>query len=223
MKKFIFVVTIISFFIGNLAYSKDVDLQNLLQETQKMTQGQQSFRLIWWIPTEYWKAAFKNEPNMTQTQKEAFYETVNGYTVLSVIDAKTTDLGSIVPFPKEEILNKISLSVEQKNKMFPLSDDELTSDAKNLFAMMKPLMANMLGQFGQGMEFICFKGTDSKGARLLNPKLEKSFAVNYAEHSYKWRLPLGSLLPAKHDALTGEEFPGNYVYNPFTGNKLVIK
>ena len=223
MKKFIFVITIISFLIGNLAYSKDVNLQSFIQETQKMSQGQQSFRLIWWIPTEYWKEAFKNEANMTQNQKEAFYDAVDGYTVLSVIDAKTTDLGSIVPFPKEEILSRISLSVEQNKKMLPLSDDELTSDAKNLFAMMKPLMANMLGQFGQGMEFICFKGTDSTGARLLNPKLEKSFAVNYAGLSYKWRLPLGSLLPAKYDSLTGEEFPGNYIYNPFTGNKLVEK
>lgn len=223
MKKLILIVTAVSLLISNLAYSNDVDFQSFLQETQKITQGPQSFRLVWWIPTEYWEESLKNDPSMTQDQKNALYEVVDKYTVFSVIDANISNLGSMVPFPKSEIVRKISLSVGQEKNILPLSDGDLSSDAINLFSMMKPLMANMLGQFGQGLEFVCFKGTDANGKRLLNPKSEKSFTINYSEHSFKWRLPLGSLLPLKYDPLTGEEFPGNYIYNPFTGNKLVGK
>ena len=44
--------------------------------------------------------------------------------------------------------------------------------------------------------------------------------VSLYDQVYRWRTPLGSLLPAKVDAKTGEEFPGNYSFNPYTGEKL---
>lgn len=79
----------------------------------------------------------------------------------------------------------------------------------NLFAMMKPIMANMFSRFGQGMEFICLNGFGSKGKKVFDPKREGSFAPIFADRTYKWRLPLGSLLPPKYDPQTGEEFSGN--------------
>ena len=36
----------------------------------------------------------------------------------------------------------------------------------------------------------------------------------------RYRLPLGSLFPPAVDPKTGESFPGNYHFNPFTGDKL---
>jgi hypothetical protein len=47
--------------------------------------------------------------------------------------------------------------------------------------------------------------------------------VKLFDQSFKWRTPLGSLLPLRVDAKTGEEFPGNYGFNPYTGEKLTTK
>ena len=88
--------------------------------------------------------------------------------------------------------------------------------------MMQPVMAQMLGQFGQGMQFYCFPGRDdqnqpptrSQKARILHGHASSN-------KDYQWRLPLGSLLPNKFDPQSHEEFPGNYIYNPFTGAKLI--
>ena len=143
--------------------------------------------------------------------------------VVCVVDAKISPFGSVIPTPRDKILDKLALFIGQGESMKPLSDSEISGDAKNLFAMMKPIMANMFGQFGQGMEFICFNGVDSKGKKLLDPKQEGSFSLIFTDTTYKWRLPLGSLLPPKYDPQTGEEFPGNYNYNPFTGKKLVSR
>lgn len=132
-------------------------------------------------------------------------------------------MGSIIPVSKEEIVSNLSLSIGKGNKMLPLPETALKSDAKKLFAVMKPLMGNMLGQFGQGLVFVCFQGKDDNGERLLAPKSSQTFVINYSEDIYNWRLPLGSLLPVKIDEVTGEEFPGNYIYSPFTANKLIEK
>jgi hypothetical protein len=45
--------------------------------------------------------------------------------------------------------------------------------------------------------------------------------VVLAGTEFKFRLPLGSLLPPKFDPNTHEKFPGNYIYSPYTGSKLV--
>lgn len=223
MKKTFLTVIIFAFTLSTLAYAENVDLQKFIQETQKMKQDQKSFRLVWWIPTEYWEESFKNETNLTQAQKETFYDAVDDYIVLSIIDARVSALGSIIPVSKEEIVSNLSLSIGGGDKMLPLPDSELSSDTINLFSIMKPLIGNMLGQFGQGMVFVCFRGMDSKGEKLLEPKGNQTFSINYSGDAYNWRLPLGSLLPARIDKATGEEFPGNYIYSPFTANKLTEK
>jgi hypothetical protein len=55
---------------------------------------------------------------------------------------------------------------------------------------------------------------------LIEPKQTGTFAIEYRGKSHKWRLPLVALLPPMVDAKSGEEFPGNYLFNPFTGEKL---
>jgi hypothetical protein len=220
MKRFILAVVMLGLVTGNLFAGERVDLQKFILDTQRLEQGQNSFRLVWWIPTEYWEESFRNVPTLTDDQKREFYKAVEDYMIVCVVDAEISAFGSVMPTSRDQILDKLALSIGQGKTMKPLSDSETSSDAKNLFAMMKPIMANMFGQFGQGMEFICFNGFDAKGKKLFDPKREGFFAVIFADATYKWRLPLGSLLPPKYDPQTGEEFPGNYNYNPFTGKKL---
>jgi hypothetical protein len=220
MKQILLTIVITALLIANLSSAGAVDMQKFIQETQRVEQSEKTFRLIWWIPTEYWKESFKELPGITEDQKREFYEAVDGYIVLSVIDAKTTAFGTLIPTPKEGIVSMLSLTIGQGQVMKPLADTEVASDARNLFAMMKPVLSSMLGQFGQGMEFICFRHISSEGKKLLDPLGNGSFSVSLGNSTYRWRLPLGSLLSPKYDPQTGEEFPGNYIYNPFTGSML---
>ena len=68
-----------------------------------------------------------------------------------------------------------------------------------------------------------FKGKDEKGTRYLNPRKIGKFSVHLKDKSFNWRLPLASLLQPKIDPETKEAFPGDYNYNPYTGNKLINK
>lgn len=85
------------------------------------------------------------------------------------------------------------------------------------------MFANMLGQVGQSMAFIVFKGKDTNGQRYVTAKAKGAFTVKLDQKEFTWRLPLVCFLPAKVDPKTKEEFPGNYVYNPFTGDRLTAE
>ena len=214
-------ITLLSW--GGIASADSQNVQNMVQETMKFDRDDGVFRLIWWIPTEYWEESFKTAPNMTDAQRQEFYKVVTNYVVIAVIDAKTSMLGSLTANPRDVILSKISLTAGASEPMKPLADTEISGDAKNLFSMMKPVLANLMGQFGNSMEFIFFKGIDDRGVHLLDPTRQGLLTINYDSSKYAWRLPLGSLLPAQYDAQSGEAFPGNYIFSPFTGTKLTPK
>ncbi len=196
------------------------DIQELIKETQKMHQSQDSVQIVWWMPDEYWQKAFENSPGLTEEQKKIFCNAVNDYIVLGIVDAKMSSFGGIIPMNKETIMKKITVTIGDQLTLTPLPDQSVSADAKNLFSMMKPVLENMLGQVGKGFAFICFNGKNKKGEQFIDPKKDGSFTVVLGDQSYKWRLPLGSLLPPRFDPKTGEQFPGNYKYSPFTGSSL---
>ena len=208
---------------GGMTAARAQDVQGLVQETMKFDRDNNLFRLVWWIPTEYWELSFKGATNMTEAQKQEFYKIVTNYVVVAVIDAKTTMLGSLNSISRDAIMAKISLAAGASEPLKPLADTEISGDAKNLFSMMKPMLSSLMGQLGSSMEFVFFKGVDDRGVRLIDPARPGLVAINYDSSKFAWRLPLGSLLPPQYDLQSGEAFPGNYIYSPFTGAKLTAK
>ena len=56
----------------SFAQDRKVDINALVQETQKMSDTSGEMTLIWWIPEEFWRASFEQDPNMTAAQTEEF-------------------------------------------------------------------------------------------------------------------------------------------------------
>ena len=205
---------------GLNARAEDIDLAKFAQETQKIVHEKSGLLMIWWVPTEYWQESLK-KTDMSQTQKEAFVKALDDYIIFFVVDSKISPLGAMTPKSKEEIVTNFFLYAGQHKNAKAMSDDDISPEAKNILAMMRPAFGQMLGQFGQGTQFLCYKGKDAQGNKLLDPKKEGKILVKYGSKSFQWRLPLGGLLPPKYDPKTDEKFPGNYSFNPFTGTALV--
>ena len=207
--------------IANAA-DQAVDLGKFSQELQRSENVAGSFKMIWWIPTEFWEESFK-QAAMTREQKEGFQKAVNDYIVVAVIDGQINQLGGLTPQSAEHVRKNVTVQADDGKPLLPLGDDDVATETRTLLMMMKPMFGKMLGEFGKGMELVCFKGKDDSGARLLDPRKKGQLLVSYGGKEYKWRLPLGSLLPPKYDAESGEKFPGNYLFSPYTGAKLTDK
>jgi hypothetical protein len=204
------------------AQNAAIDLASFAQELQRTEAEAGQFKMVWWIPTEYWQESFRQAP-MTQAQKDAFVKAVDDYIIVAIVDANITPLAGLDARSLNDIRANLSIKVGDSQISMPLADEAIANETRSLMAVMKPAFANMLGQFGKGMELVCFKGKDEQGRRLLDPRGNGMLNVTYKNKRYSWRLPLGSLLPPKYDAQTGEKYPGNYVFSPFTGAKLTDK
>ncbi len=199
-----------------------VDLTKLIKDTQKMIQTSNHITLFWWAPNIFWETSFKMNPAISEEMVKQFLPIFEKYTMFTIIDADISPLGSINHSPEVKIRKNFYVEIDGK-KLFPLQKDEISSDLNNFISIMKPLMAQMLGQLGQGMQFFLFKNLSNDGTEILNPKKEKKFKTVLFDKTINWVLPLGSVLPPKFDPDTNEEFPGNYNYNPYSGIKLISK
>jgi hypothetical protein len=197
------------------------DVHEITRETQRVDHSHGTLRLIWWIPTDFWRESFKASAKLTPAQADGCCKVLDAYTVVAVAEMNVGSFGGLSPTPRDQLLAKLSVRVDQGDALTPVDDADLTPDAKNLLDMMKPAMSNMLGQFGKGLEFVFFPGKDAAGAKLADPRRAGLVTIAVGDDVQRFRLPLGSLLPPKFDPQTGEQFIGNYVFNPFTGAKLV--
>jgi hypothetical protein len=204
------------------AHAQAIDLQALVRDTQVMRQTGTTMDMVWWMPTEFWRASFSSNAAMSSKQVDELVGMVDDYIVLSIIESNIGTLGVLSSTPREDLEKKVVLVVGDK-ELRAVPESKLSSGANKLLTMMKPVTANMMGQVGQGMHFIAFEGLDADGKALVEAKKPGRMTVKVGAKEFAFRLPLGSVLPAKLDKESGERFPGNYEFNPFTGKKLTAE
>lgn len=204
-----------------IAQGSKIDINALVQETQKMSQGAGELSLIWWIPDEFWQASFAQDPTVTPAQAEEFLKIVRPYTIIVAVDGKIGPFGGVTYKTQDQIRSSLQFVDGKGNVYRPYQDAQLDADITSFLSMMKPVLENMLGPLGQNMHFFVFSGKDKDGNRLADPKSEGTFTVKLGGgREFKWRLPLGSLLPPKVCPKCKEKLSGAYKYCPYDGTKL---
>jgi hypothetical protein len=209
--------------ITTCAFSQDsqIDLNSLTQETQKMSKNRDEATLVWWIPEQFWRTSFSQNPNMTGAEVEEFTKIIKPYILFVVVDGKIGSFGKVDYKSESDIKNAIKFIDSQANIYKPLADEEINADTKNLLAMIKPVFANMLGPMGQNMYFFLFPANNkTTGLDIIDAKKEGSFTVKLGERSFKWELPLASLLNPKTCPVCLRTLSGSYKFCPYDGTKL---
>ncbi len=208
-------------FIGNTwAQEVKIDLEALTNETQKMASDPDKMTLIWWIPEEYWLASFSQDPSISDAQAEELVSVLRPYTLILAVDGNIGTMGGVTYKSEEVMRAEILLKDVKGNAYRPYGEDKITPDAKNFMAIMKPIFANILGPFGENMHFFLFPAKNGGVEYIAQAKMEGGFTVKMGEREFKWRLPLGSVLPPKICPIDGEKLNGAWKYCPWHGVKL---
>ena len=73
---------------------------------------------------------------------------------------------------------------------------------------------------GENIHFYVFPGGNKDGTRIGDPTKEGACEMSVGERTFKWKLPLGSLLPQQKCPTCGETLSGAYKFCPYDGTKL---
>jgi hypothetical protein len=193
----------------------------LIKDLQRLTQSQDRMTMVLWLPPEFWRASLEAKGQMAPQSVDRFVKEVDPYVIVAVADGQVGMIGSVNFADPESLRNSVTIEGPEGRLLSALPDSEISPGVRNLTQMMGPVLGNMLGALGTHVAFLVFPGTDKPGHFTVNASKDGTFIVHVGSVAMRYTLPLGSLLPPMIDAKSGETFPGNYRFNPFTGVKLL--
>jgi hypothetical protein len=197
------------------------DVQKIASETQRSVLDGNDVSLVWWIPTEFWKAALDNQ-HVDSVAARPVLASLDQYLVFAIIRASSGNGGQLVAARTRDEIVVSSKLVVDGHAIDAVPVDALSPIAAALFEKFRPVMAQMLGSFGGSMVLVAYPAKVGEQT-LVEATRPGQFSYTLYDQTFHWRLPLGSLLPPRVDTKTGEEFPGNYLFSPYTGEPLVLK
>lgn len=196
------------------------DPEALTKDLQRLTRTQNRMTMVIWLPAEFWRASLESQGRMTSENVDRFVKELEPYVVVAVVDGQLGMLGSINFALPESLRSSVTIEDSEGKLFSALPDSEISPGVRNLTQIMGPVLGNMMGALGTHIAFLVFPGIDKGGHPTVKASNEGTFVVHVGAVAMRYKLPLGSLLPPMIDAKSGETFPGNYHFNPFTGVKL---
>jgi hypothetical protein len=209
-----------SLLLSCAAQDNTVDLSTLTRETQKSIHKEHKLTIVWWIPDDFWRAALAANPDVSAKQTESMIKVVHPYTLVAVVDGEFGPFGSITYVNEKSTRDHLTIFDNNGKEYKPLDNSEVNGDLENLLDGMKPMLGRMLGPLGKNFNFYVFPGTAKNGKMIANPKEESTFTVQNEDQKFKWRLPLGSLLPTKTCSKCSENLSGAFKFCPYDGTAL---
>jgi len=198
--------------------SGNADVNELVRETNRSVQSGDQMTMVLWMPIQFWEESMKANAAVPAQARAQVLAMLEDYTVLGVLRARVGVAGVTDAQPREELLKNLTLESNGK-RIEPLALESLAPGAQLVLGQLKPVIAQVAGPVGGSMEFVVYPAK-ADGKVQIDASKNGTMRVKLYDQTFDWRLPLGSLLPARVDAKTGEQFPGNYNFNPFTGEKL---
>lgn len=196
------------------------DPNALVKDLEMTEQGDDRLTIVLWLPTEFWRASLENAGKLAPKEIERFVRELDPYVVVAVADGTTGIAGSVNFADPDVLRSSVTIEDARGNLLSALPDSDVSAGVRNLVQMMRPMFGNMLGALGAHLAVLVYKGVDKAGHHTVEATQDGRFLVHVGTLTMRYRLPLGSLLPPAFDPGTGESFPGNYHFNPFTGGKL---
>lgn len=218
-----FIILLLGLTSLTAAQEHKVNLNALLEETQMMAEGADDLTIVWWVPVEFWKASFAQDPSVSKADADEIINALGPYTIIAAVDGRIGTFGGVTYNSESYLRANTTLEDVHGNIHKPMDKSKIDPDAFSLLSTMKPVLENILGPMGQNMHFLVFPGSDANGLAIVDPMQEGVMTITLGSNAFKYRLPLGSLLPPKICPVDGEEMSGAWKYCPWHGAELKLK
>jgi hypothetical protein len=152
-----------------------VSLDAMAADTQASPGGVDDthLALAWWIPHEYWAAAFSREAGMSDAEREEVIATLRGYSLLAVVQGDIRPLGALRFYDLEAVAGSLEITHESGGRQLRLEPlQDVAAEMKPLLGAIKPMLASAMGNLGSNMHFFVLADRDADDRRVADPYLE---------------------------------------------------
>ncbi len=202
------------------AQETQIDIAALLSQIQLTDPRADVMNMAMWMPEQFWQATFSQESNITQTEIEQRLDVFRPYILVAVVAGKLGPFGAPNFDSLATVLNKTRLVDDEHTVYEPMIRSTLSPDMQGFLTVFTPMLTQMLGPMGEAMVLVVFPARDQDGVMIADATKEGSFQVNVGDSEFKWRLPLGAVLPPKVCPVDGEKMNGAWKYCPWHGVEL---
>ncbi|MGN6153477.1 MAG: hypothetical protein ACTHOH_15955 [Lysobacteraceae bacterium] len=201
---------------------RDVRVGDLAHELMLTRHTGGKIQMLLWIPAEFWEASMaQSGSTMPDKDAKAMLSTTRKYIIVMAIEASSSGDDMFDNVVGTEKMRELVRMVDVKGHRYaPIAPEDLDPRMGAMLGYVKPMFSQMMGKLGQGMQILAFPAQSPGGTPVADATARGRIAFEFDDERYDYRLPLGSLLVPKRDPASGEAFPGNYDYNPYTGAKL---
>lgn len=197
---------------------KDVDLDALINETQFSLDEAASddITLVWWVPTEFWATIYAQDESVDAETAQEIVDALDDYTLVLVVDGTISEMGNFRSKKPSELVDLTSVTSADGKKFKPLDHDDLSFEAQLMIGVLKPVLSNLLGKFGEGMHIMAF----TNGGEGVIDAYKEGGSITYDDTDIDVATPLSSLLVEKECPEDGEKMDPKWNYCPIHGTKL---
>ncbi|MBI9075284.1 MAG: hypothetical protein JEZ02_07735 [Desulfatibacillum sp.] len=202
------------------AFEMSVDMNALIYQTQKASRAMDDVLLAWWVPQELWLMFLSRTPGVDKAKRQEYLAVMDPYMVFLVVDGQIQGDGTALFRNREELIKTLGLEDKEGNTYQTLEEAKISQEAKDFLSKVFPFFARNLGPLGANLHYAIFSSRDKSGKPIANAFQDSTFVLHMQRRSFRWRTPLGALVPPKRCPETGEELDGSWKYNPWSGVKL---
>ena len=180
--------------------------------------------LVWWIPFEFWQisGAKRGIPEETTAHN---MKALKDYTIVAVFAAKVSALGAFDFVSLDDLHRDVVLRDAAGNECQYIP--EPSQDAKNLAAIVKPILSSAMGKTGENFDMLFFPARGKGGEVIAEATHKGQFQVvlknnmvGVPESVYQWHTPVTSIAPPKYCPVGKERVHADWDYCPWHGMAL---
>ena len=205
-----------------VATEPTLDIQTLVKETEQVDMRRRKIGIFWWVPPEFWEISLRQQGYDSEQARKVFQPFKN-YN-LFMISVGDLGPGNVTWAKDPDLKKKVRLRDARGNPYKPLP--EVPQDISLVVELMRPIFKNMMGNFGEGLQFEVFPVKDGAGNVFADAHKQSEIYLDVTDmmgspmSTYTWRFPLTALSAPKHCPVGKEKVEANWKYCPWHGNKL---
>lgn len=200
------------------AWARTVDIDMLTRDLQLHRTGETAIRTAFWIAPDFVEVGLDDPESAKDKKLMAVFD---NHAVFLVSNVGVNANG--VPYARSaaEVRGGTQLSINGAAKLLALSERDMSDELKSGLEATRLLLQDMRGPQADQTHLVVFRLPEKPGFPALYAGGKELVKLTVLGEEFSWRLPLGGVLPPVVDKQTGEQFPGNFLFSPFSGRALV--